>query len=264
MKMPRIHAPDLAAVAGFGLAFLPLGAWYVDRLGDGSDEPLGLVALVLALMVAWTERKALRSGTLHRVIALAFLGAYGVTAWLGWPPLVRALPAMAAVVLWTGLWRSPAATTLLGLSLPVMATMQFYLGYPMRLAAAAISSASLKLLSLPVQRIGTQLMYEGATLGVDAPCSGVRMLWMSCFFGAVLAGLLRLGWIAGGGLMASAMLAALLANSVRATVLFFPEAGLVELPSWCHEGAGLLLHVVAMAGLLALARRLQASRPVFS
>ncbi len=61
-------------------------------------------------------------------------------------------------------------------------------------------------------------------------------------------------------LITSAALVALLANSLRATLLFFPESGMVHLPSWCHEGTGLALHVLGMIVLLTIARRLQSPR----
>ncbi len=179
---------------------------------------------------------------------------------MGLPPLVRSLPALGSVIAWTGLWRLPGVSILLGLSLPVVATMQFYLGYPMRVVATGLASTTLHLLSIPVRRVGTQLLFEGATLGVDAPCSGVRMLWMSALFAAVVSGIFRLGWTASVGLITSAALVALLANSLRATLLFFPESGMVHLPSWCHEGTGLALHVLGMIVLLTIARRLQSPR----
>lgn len=261
MTSMRKRWASLAAATGFLVALLPLGSWYVRRMGDGSDEPLGLMALAIAMVMLWSCRNSQRATAADRWTALALFGLYGVTVWLGFPPLGRALPALGAVVLWTGAWRLPGVSILLGLSLPVMASMQFYLGYPMRVLTAGISSATLNLLSLPVHRVGTQLMFDGATLGVDAPCSGIRMLWMSCLFAAVAIGLFRLGWRAAAGLLSTAVLVALLANSLRATVLFFPESGMIHLPSWGHEGTGLLLHVLGMLVLLGMARRLQLPRP---
>ena len=80
---------------------------------------------------------------------------------------------------------------------------------------------------------------------------------MSCFFGAGLCGMLRLGWRQSITLLLSAAVAAVLANALRATLLFFPEADLIRLPEWSHEGTGLLLHIIAMGALLSLARHLQ-------
>ncbi len=214
-------------------------------------------------MLAWSWRGSLQPTPASRALGLAVLGLYGLTVWLGFPPLLRALPALGAVILWTGLWKLPGISLLLVLSLPVVASMQFYLGYPMRVVTAEASATTLNLLSFPVHRVGTQLLFDGTALGVDAPCSGVRMLWASCFFGAVVSALFRLGWLASAGLLTSAIMVALLANALRATALFFVESGMIHLPPWCHEGAGLLLYVLGLALLVTMARRLQFTRRAF-
>lgn len=264
MTPARTHLPALAAALGFAAALFPIASWYLRRMTDGSDEPLGLAALSLALWMAWSGRDSLRPTPIDRTLGLVVLVLYGLTVWLGFPPLLRALPALGTVALWTGLWKSPGISMLLVLSLPVVATMQFYLGYPMRVVTAELSGATLNLLSVPVSRTGTQLLFEGTALGVDAPCSGVRMLWMSCFFGATVSALFRLGWLASTGLLGTAVVIALLANSLRATVLFFPEADMIHLPGFFHEGTGLLLYCLGLALLVAIARRLQAPRPALS
>ena len=260
----RKHAPALAAGLGFAVALFPVARWYVLRMGDGSDEPLGLIALVFAVGMAWAWRDSLRPTRVSRSLGLVVFGIYGITVGLEFPPLLRALPALGSVVLWTGMWKLPGISLLLILSLPVVATMQFYLGYPMRIVTAELSSASLNLFGYPVHRVGTQLLFDGSAFGVDAPCSGVRMLWMSSFFGAAVSALFRLGWLASAGLLTSAGAVTLLANSLRATALFFPEAGMIHLPGWGHEGAGVLLYSLGMVLLVTVARRLQSQRPVFS
>ncbi len=264
MTPVRKYAPALAATLGFAVALFPIARWYVRRMGDGSDEPLGLIALAFAVVLAWSWRDSLRPTRASRAFGLAVLGIYGITVWLGFPPLLRALPALGAVVLWSGMWKLPGISLLLILSLPVVATMQFYLGYPMRIVTAEVSSATLNLLTYPVHRVGTQLLFDGSAFGVDAPCSGVRMLWMSSFFAAAVSALFRLGWLASAGLLTSAVAVTLVANSLRATALFFPEAGMIHLPGWGHEGAGLLLYSLGMVLLVTAGRRLQSQRPAFS
>lgn len=264
IKAPRNHRDTLAATLGFTVALLPLATWYVRRMGDGSDEPLGLIALASAIGLGWSSRRSLHPTPASRRLGLALLAIYGLTVWLGFPPLLRALPALGAIVLWIGLWRLPGLSLLLVLSLPVVATMQFYLGYPMRIITAEASRTILDLLSVPIDRVGTQLLFDGSVLGVDAPCSGVRMLWMGCFFGAVVSALLRLRWPATLGLLTSAIVITLAANTLRATVLFFPESGLIHLPDWGHEATGLLLYCLGMILLLTVARHLQSPRPTCS
>ena len=261
MNRLRTALPDSTAAIGFGVGILPLGIWYARRLNDGSDEPLGLIALAAALALAWAGREALQASDAVRRVALILFGLYGLAVWLDLPPLLRALPALGAVTCWTGLWKLPGPTILLGLSLPILASLQFYLGYPMRVMAAGLATGVLNLFTIPVERIGTQLLFHESVLGVDAPCSGIRMLWMTCFFGAVVCGMLRLPWLPSLILVACAGGVALLANALRATVLFFPESGMVHWPAWCHEGTGLVMHGLAMAALIILARRLEHHHP---
>ncbi len=42
-------------------ALLPVVIWFIKRLNDGSDEPLGLLALGLALLFAWRDRHSLET-----------------------------------------------------------------------------------------------------------------------------------------------------------------------------------------------------------
>jgi hypothetical protein len=43
------------------LALSPVLWWFGKRLNDGSDEPLGLLTLGLALVLGWRERKSLQA-----------------------------------------------------------------------------------------------------------------------------------------------------------------------------------------------------------
>ena len=68
MKPARSHVPALAAVVGFTAALFPLAIWYVRRMGDGSDEPLGLLALAFALAAAWSSRESLAASPAGRTL----------------------------------------------------------------------------------------------------------------------------------------------------------------------------------------------------
>src|SRR5690606_31711754 len=107
------------------------------------------------------------------------------------PPLVRAgLAALAlglALSRWRfGVWLHPGVTGLLLLSLPVVPTLQFYLGYPMRWLVAALASAMLRLAGYAVRPEGACLDWAGKLVALDAPCSGVRMLWAGLFLAMAL------------------------------------------------------------------------------
>ncbi|MFT5105887.1 MAG: exosortase [Pseudoalteromonas tetraodonis] len=254
--MSRERIERATVIVAFSFALWPLLTWYLRRMGDGSDEPLGLVALAAACYFGWNARARLEVDKRARFVGLVMLGTYGWLAWLEFPPLLRAIPALGAMVAWFGLWRIPAVVVLLGLSLPVMASLQFYLGFPLRLFAAEVATSLLKVASIDVVREGAQLIYDGTVIGVDPPCSGVRMLWASAFLAAALAGKFRLAWLPTIGLSVVACLLAVLVNALRASLLFFPEAGIVSLPHWTHEVIGAACFAIAVTLLATAARRL--------
>jgi exosortase/archaeosortase family protein len=201
------------------IAGWPVARWYAVRLNDGSDEPWGIAALAAALVFAPREgwREALPA---PRWIALgAITSLYGLAQFLEAPSLV--------------------------LALPIIATLQFYLGYPLRLATAVLSTGLLKLGGLTVQASGTTLLWAGERVVVDAPCSGIHMLWTGLFIAAVLACWQQLDWRGTLRLLQRASLVVFAANVIRATALFCLETGLWPTTPWAHEGAGLVLFAAA-------------------
>lgn len=253
MRSRLMTAPRIVVVA-LAVAFWPVWRWYAARMVDGSDEPYGLLALV-TLAVLWARtRFELPQGQLRLVCATLLLGLYTLTYSVV-SPLPRALVAAAAMA--TLLFRSRNVVThcaLLGLSLPVVATAQFYLGYPLRVLAAEASVVVLRTLSFAVTREGTLLQWRGETILVDAPCGGVRMLWFGLFLAATLAALSRLNNRRSVLALGAALIAVIAANVVRATALFFKETQIVRLPEWTHTGFGVLFFTAASLLIVRLTR----------
>ena len=235
-------------------AFWPVLVWWGRRTVDDSDEPLGVLALLCALFFIGQGRG---QGPLTRsgwVVALTL----GVVARLlaeRVPMMGLGLLLVAALVVAMRLWRLPGVVALLSLSLPWVATLEFLLAYPLRVLVAASAAGLLSGLGVEVTRVGTDLWHQGQAVGVDAPCSGLRMLWFLLFAAAVLAARFRLNWPRTLGLGLLSVGLALVANLLRATLLFFPESGWVTWPHWTHEATGLLCFAPALAVLLGLARR---------
>ncbi len=237
------------------LAGWPVLRWYVLRLDDGSDEPAGLLALAAALALApWrTWRDPLPSRD-HAALALGLL-VYCV-AFPFVPPLARALLFVSLL----GLAAAPrgfafAWWTLLALSLPFVATLQFYLGYPLRAFTARLCAPLLSLGGPPVAAQGATLLQAGERVVIDAPCSGLHMLWTGLLCAAVAACLHRLGARAAFGLFRRTAFLLFVANLLRAAVLFQLETNRWPNPSWAHETVGLALFAAALAAVLTLAAR---------
>ncbi|QUE50924.1 archaeosortase/exosortase family protein [Luteolibacter ambystomatis] len=220
-------------------SLLPVIVWFIRRLDDGSDEPLGLAALGLALLLAWRDRRSIRPTPLSRGGgALLLLASALATPWL--PPLLRAATAVAGVALFYGMHRRPGITALLMLSLPVIASLQFWAGYPLRALSAAGVVEILHLSGVTASRAGTGILTDGQTINVDPACSGIRMLWHILAAGAALSAFHRLSIDRSIALLAMAAMLAIPANMLRALLLVAETCGKLPSAGIFHEGAGLL------------------------
>lgn len=256
-KRFRIHPAWL-----LGMALLPVLWWVGKRLDDGNDERLGLLTLAVAIGLAWRDRQSLVSSSSSRIsgAVLVFASVIGVH---GLPPMLRAGLAICGVACWFGMHRRIALLGLLLLSLPVAASMQFYLGYPLRVVAAEGAVRLLELGAVVVARHGTQVELAGQVIGVDPACGGVRMLWHALAAAMALAALHRLTPRA---TVVAGLLAFLLvipANVVRASLLVLRETGAMPEIVLGHGGVGLVSFGIVLVPLwLAISSRARASAAV--
>jgi exosortase/archaeosortase family protein len=235
------------------LALLPVWRWCMARLRDGSDDPLGIVALVaLAVLVTRSRRRFAQTPRSGWLCLATLLGVGAVLAlWL--PPLARGVLAVLCVVSVLMSMRTPgqpmlALTGLALLALPLLSSLQFFLGFPLRLITAEASRWLLVLGGATVERSGSALEVAGQLVIVDAPCSGIQMGWVA-YFTACLAA----GWreIPDGHFLRRVPLVGatvLLGNIARNTVLVIKEAGLVQMPDSMHQIIGL----AAFAGVVGM------------
>jgi exosortase/archaeosortase family protein len=114
---------------------------------------------------------------------------------------------------------------LMSLSLPLIPTLQFYGGYPLRVLVASVAAPLIRLGGFAVIQEGTCLNWDGQLIWIDAPCSGVRMLWTGLYLACTLAYLSRLGFFRTLLVLAFAFPAIILGNIFRAVALFYLEAG---------------------------------------
>ncbi|MEO8614986.1 MAG: exosortase/archaeosortase family protein [Luteolibacter sp.] len=220
------------------MALSPVIVWYGKRLDDGSDEPLGLLTLALALILAWRDRASLSASARSRVCGAGLVLASAMAVvWL--PPMLRALIAVSGVAVFFGIHRRGGLIGLLLLSLPVVASLQFFIGYPMRVAVAEGVVRLLEMGSVVVARSGVQIEVGGRVIGVDPACSGVRMLWHALVAAMGLAAFHRLSWRATLVMGLLSVVLVVPANILRAFVLVFEETGYWEKSEVLHGGIGL-------------------------
>ncbi len=95
MRIDR--APALLWIGLHTAALWPTWRWMAARVADGSDEPLGLLALAVLGALLWSARRDLRCAPRLPWLALAVVGTVGATVLRSaTSPLVVALLAIAA------------------------------------------------------------------------------------------------------------------------------------------------------------------------
>ncbi|MDR0717328.1 MAG: exosortase Q [Azoarcus sp.] len=251
--------PAAAWLALLGAAMWPHILWMARRMLDGSDDPLGIVALAALACVGWRHRDRLRrmprpAWFCGALVLMTLAGA----AWQALPPLLATLLALLGFAagmlsLLPGGVASAPVLGLAALSLPLMASLQFYAGYPLRLVAAELSRWLL-LAAHHVERDGVALRVDGQLVLVDAACSGVQLVWLG-YFTACAAALL-------GGCGNAHFLRRLPAvgclvltgNVLRNTALVALQADGKAVAAWLHEGVGLVTLAVVCALVFRLMR----------
>ncbi len=236
------------------MALWPTWQWMAQRMLDGSDDPLGLLALAAMGLLLWRERGRLRASPRLVLLALSLLLTTVVTALHSQvPALLAAVFALLAVALclMAFLPRHVAGLPVAGLailSLPLLASLQFYAGYPLRVVTA---EASRWLLGLwfEVQRSGTALSVNGKLVIVDAPCSGVQMVWFGYFTACAVVLYLRRSNRTLLLRLPAVSVLVLLGNVLRNTVLVASEAAGHSVNSTLHELLGLVMLGAVCGGI---------------
>lgn len=236
------------------MALSPVIVWFVKRLDDGSDEPLGLLTLALVLMLAWRDRESLSASARARACGAGMvLASAMLIIWL--PPMLRAGLAVTGVVVFSGMHRRAGLMGLLVLSLPVVASLQFFAGYPLRVAAAEGAVRMLEMGSVVAGRTGAQIEIGGRVIGVDPACSGVRMLWHALVAAMGLAAFHRLSWRATLAIGLLAVVLVVPANILRAFLLVFEETGYWVKSDVLHGGIGLASFALILVPLWIVASK---------
>lgn len=246
------------------LCLWPTWSWMAQRAVDGSDDPWGLMALASCMVIAWIKTRQPRGApqVLCLGLPIILLCVYALS--YPWAPhLVRAalgltsLAALMSPILWrqtfhVGYWG------LTMLSLPLLASLQFYFGYPLRVLVGYLSIAALRLSGYTVTLDGIGLRWGDQLVMIDAPCSGVKMLWVAGF----LVGLLACRWSLSNRqtILAAtlSLITIILGNALRAIALFVLETAPVCGPHWLHSGVGLLVFAVSAIAIVGVIRWIQA------
>ena len=254
-------------LAAFAAALWPAWTWAAARLADGSDDPLGLAAIaVLVVAVVRLAPQLRRAPSMPWLAVAAVLAVAATTVLATGPALLGAL--LAALSLATALRAFMAAGTpslalagLAVLALPVVSSLQFYAGFPLRLVTAEASTRLLDVLGFAAERQGSAMVVDGRLVIVDAPCSGVQMVWMAYFCACTVAWWARLPDRVFATRVAGVGLVVLAGNVVRNSVLVGLE-GRGSAPAWLHETVGTAVLALVCIAVVATVGRPSSALPL--
>jgi exosortase len=238
----------LVAVASW-----PVLRWYAMRLQDGGDEPWGILPLLVACWFLWRnhEREKFVTDSKWRLAGAALIFLVALGTW-HLPPLMRAAFSLIGMVLLIGPQRNSAVCLLLLLSLPVISSLQFYLGWPLRVVVTECSVILLNLMGFSAHADATTIVVNGQHVAVDPACSGIRFLWHGCFFAATFAAWRRSSWASTFLVFVIAIPMVMVANIIRACVLTFQETGHLLKGDAVHEVVGLIFFLLSALLILRL------------
>jgi exosortase/archaeosortase family protein len=236
------------------VAFYPVWGWFIGRITDTSDEPWGLMAIVVSAALIFLDYRRNVVYSKQLILPALITLAHGLTFPFV-PHLIRAFLAVTAIGCTISVMRYGSAVHLpmwglLVLSLPVVPSLQFYFGYPIRLASGAIAAPLLQISGFAVEQEGSCLRYGGELLAIDAPCSGVHMLWTGLFLAFSISWLRKLNNWQTITFTALTFIAAIPANGLRAATLFFVKSAPGGFPNWYHEAVGLIVFALFSIGIL--------------
>lgn len=241
------RVPPVAWLGLHAAALWPHWRWAAARVVDGSDDPLGLAALAAFGVLVGREAGRLTARPDARWLLAAAVGTVLATAGtFALPPLLGAVFAALALACAARAFlpSGHASMPLMGLSvlaLPVVSSLQFYAGFPLRVVTAQFSTWVLQVAGFAAERTGTAMQVDGRLVIVDAPCSGVQMVWMAYFTACAVAGWQGLGDRAFLRRLPAAGAFVLAGNVLRNSVLVGLEARHVAVSESLHQGIGLVV-----------------------
>lgn len=257
----------LALIALQVSVLFPAVHWYAVRTRYASEGRWELIALVAALVYVFTragKRPPFRNLVLPSILTAAWaVGSFFLppllATWLAWTAIASTVS-----VLFLGRALDLHLFSLVSLSLPVLPLFQYHLSYPLRTVVAQLSALLLRFGGVAVSREGACLAFNERLIWVDAPCSGLRMMWSALFLAACLAALHGLGAKRTLLAMACTLVTVISANVLRTTSLFYVEAEFFSAPAWLHPAAGLSIYLLTAVVLLFVVRPQKAESCVAS
>lgn len=255
-----------SATVFFGLqliAFWSVWRWIFIRFQTSAEESWSVFALIAAAFFAFVRQNKAAEKIANSTYFLSafFILLYAVGFVFDVPLLLRGMLAIISLNLFLSGWRFGknfhfGLFVLLSMTLPVIASLNFFLGFPMRVIVGEAVEILLKMQGLDVFREGTALRFGEQLIWIDAPCSGIKMLWFGFFLTAILICFFRLKNVQSLIALILAFITILLGNIFRASALFYTESELIKAPKWFHETVGVLVFAFVSLAIVFIVKRI--------
>lgn len=235
------------------VALLPVWRWSAARFMDGSDDPLGVIALATLALFWLRDRKTFSAPPRATWFVFAtMLVALATLNMVALPALARGVMATLAMCAALLAVREPerpvaALAGLALLALPLLSSLQFFAGFPLRVVTAELSRWLLGLFGILAERSGTTLVIDGRAVIVDAPCSGIQMAWAAYYAACAAGAWWRVPDARFVGRLPAVGITVLIGNVARNAILVAKEAGQTPWPDGSHEAVGLILFAAVCA-----------------
>ncbi len=232
--------------------------WYFNRIKSSPEEAIGLIVIFTFVLFwcVWTifHRHTVFKFSLWPISLLLFI--YSLSFFLPIPSIVKSAVAFLTLFLtvyWASFGSHPPVSFwgLVVLSLPVVPSLQFYLGYPARYISASMTVPLLQLNGLSVSQSATNLIWNNQLIQFDAPCSGVTMLWAGLLVSLFISFVYGFSLFKTAVAVIVACLFVLFGNVLRGSSLFYLETGAIPFEAaWLHEGIGVGAFVFVTTGII--------------
>lgn len=235
------------------IAFWPIEYWYLRRLFDGGDEPLGLVILLLTIWIF--QKTSTKIDYQYKwLLGSCVLLIFYIFSYSYLYNLFRAGLALSiAYCCFRSHYRSRLnilpSLGLLYLSLPVIASLQFYGGYIFRRLTSLLCELQFLLLGQKIVSDGVNLSFQNQIFVVDAPCSGLKGLWFLCIFITSISCFNQSSNRAYCKVLVLTLIVAIWANSVRSVSLIYLEFSSYA-NDFTHSAIGIVTFIFSCLVLL--------------
>jgi exosortase/archaeosortase family protein len=109
---------------------------------------------------------------------------------------------------------------------------------------AQIALPLIRMTGFAVTREGACFHFGAQSIWIDAPCSGIQMLWAGLLLAAAGSCFKNLDSFRTAFVLSAACMMAVFANAIRAAALFFIEVPIIKAPAWFHEGVGVVVFMM--------------------